>query len=273
MGILNVTPDSFSDGGLYRSSEAAVAAAHRMQEEGADILDVGGESTRPGAPLVTADEEAARVLPVLRELQPLGLPISLDSRRPAVIRAALDIGIDLVNDVSGLRDPEMLGLLPVLAQQQIGLCVMHMKGEPQTMQLQPKYDDVVAEVTQWLAERTRLALDAGLQADQLLVDPGFGFGKLAEHHSQLMQALPDLAASLQLPLLVGLSRKRWMAELGGIPSDLPPSARLVPSLVAALAAARAGAAVLRVHDVLATRQMLAASTALGLLSPPHLPTA
>ena len=246
MGILNVTPDSFSDGGRHMALSQALEAAHRMKEEGADIIDVGGESTRPGAQPVSPEEEADRVLPVLEALAPLQIPLSLDSRRPSVVRQALAVGIDLVNDVSGFQSEAMLALLPAIQQCRAMACVMHMQGEPQTMQAAPHYDDVVAEVSGFLEAQQSRLMAAGLARDQILLDPGFGFGKTLAHNQALFRHLPAL--SRVGPVLVGVSRKRMLAELSQRPLDRPLS-RLGGSLAAAVMAAAAGAQVLRVHDV------------------------
>ena len=253
MGILNVTPDSFSDGGRHMALSQALEAAHRMREEGADIIDVGGESTRPGAQPVSPEEEADRVLPVLEALQPLRIPVSLDSRRPSVVRQALAVGIDLVNDVSGFQSDAMLALLPAIQQCRAMACVMHMQGEPQTMQSAPYYDDVVAEVSGFLEAQQSRLMAAGLSRDQILLDPGFGFGKTISHNQQLFRHLPAL--SRLGPVLVGVSRKRMIAELSQRPLDRPLS-RLGGSLAAAVMAATAGARVLRVHDVRETADAL-----------------
>lgn len=246
MGILNVTPDSFSDGGRHMALSRALEAAHRMKEEGADIIDVGGESTRPGAQPVSPEEEADRVLPVLEALAPLQIPLSLDSRRPSVVRQALAVGIDLVNDVSGFQSEAMLALLPAIQQRRAMACVMHMQGEPQTMQSAPYYDDVVAEVSGFLEAQQSRLMATGLARDQILLDPGFGFGKTLAHNRALFRHLPAL--SRLGPVLVGVSRKRMLAELSQRPLDRPLS-RLGGSLAAAVMAAAAGARVLRVHDV------------------------
>ncbi|MGA0056412.1 MAG: dihydropteroate synthase [Burkholderiaceae bacterium] len=253
MGILNVTPDSFSDGGRHMALSQALEAAHRMKEEGADIIDVGGESTRPGAQPVSPQQEADRVLPVLEALQPLRIPVSLDSRRPSVVRQALAVGIDLVNDVSGFQSDAMLALLPAIQQCRAMACVMHMQGEPQTMQSAPYYDDVVAEVSGFLEAQQSRLMAAGLSRDQILLDPGFGFGKTISHNQQLFRHLPAL--SRLGPVLVGVSRKRMIAELSQRPLDRPLS-RLGGSLAAAVMAATAGARVLRVHDVRETADAL-----------------
>jgi dihydropteroate synthase len=248
MGILNVTPDSFSDGGLHVRLDQAVQAAQRMKADGAEVIDVGGESTRPGAQPVSPAQEADRVLPVLRALQSLGLPLSLDSRRPEVVEQALSIGIDMVNDVSGFRDPAMRALAPSLAAQGVSVCVMHMQGEPQTMQANPQYGNVVQEVRSDLLEQRRRLEAAGLPRSHIWLDPGFGFGKTTEHNLALLRGLSSLVA--EGPVLVGLSRKRMLAAL--TEREDAPAERLGGSLAAALAAAQAGAQLLRVHDVKAT---------------------
>lgn len=265
MGILNVTPDSFSDGGQHFGLQQALDAAARLQQEGADILDIGGESTRPGAQPVSEQQEADRVLPVLEALQSLGIALSLDSRRPSVVAQALSIGVDLVNDVTGFTQPEMQCLLPRLAAGGQGICIMHMQGEPQTMQQAPHYTDVVDEVARFLGAQQAMALQAGLATHQILLDPGFGFGKTLQHNLALFAALPRLAELG--PCLVGVSRKRMLGELTG--REGPASERLGASLAAALAAARSGAAVLRVHDVAQTVDALRVGAALGLHSPHH----
>ena len=258
MGILNITPDSFSDGGLHGSLDQAIAAAHQMLDDGVDVIDVGGESTRPGAAPVSPAEEADRVLPVLEALQGLGLPISLDSRRPAVVRAALGVGIDMVNDVSGFRDPDMQALVPSFAERGLAACVMHMQGDPQTMQADPRYQDVVAEVHAFLlAQRDRLHA-LGMPMEQIWLDPGFGFGKSTDHNISLIRALPQLARNG--PVLAGLSRKRMLAAVTQRIDQ--PSDRLGGSLAAAHLALKNGANMVRVHDVKATVDFLRALRAL-----------
>ena len=249
MGILNVTPDSFSDGGEHVDPARAVAAARAMAAQGAAIVDVGGESTRPGAPVVDEAEELARVVPVLRALgadQPPGaaLPevvLSIDTRRAAVAEVALDAGAVLVNDVSAGTDPDMF---PLVADRGAGICLMHMQGEPATMQDDPRYGDVVSEVAAFLEARMRAAVDAGVAEDAIILDPGIGFGKTSAHNVALMRGLGAIVA-LGRPVLVGASRKGIIGDLTGRPVD----ERLAGSLGAALAAVEAGAAVLRVHDV------------------------
>lgn len=258
MGILNVTPDSFSDGGSYNRLDAALAHAERLLADGADILDIGGESTRPGAPYVSLEEELQRVLPLLQRLAALQVPLSLDTRRTSVMRAALQAGaVDLINDVSALEDE---GALALVAAANVGICLMHKQGNPDTMQQQPDYVDVVQEVGSYLARRIELCLAHGIARDRLLADPGFGFGKTLEHNLQLLRELPQLEALAGAPLLVGMSRK---SMLGAITGEQQPDQRLGASVAAALLAAQRGAKVIRVHDVKATHQALQVWQALG----------
>jgi dihydropteroate synthase len=248
MGIVNVTPDSFSDGGRYLDPERAIAHGLRLRAEGADILDIGGESTRPGAAPVSEAEELARVLPVLAGLRDCGAALSVDTMKPAVMRAALAAGADMINDVRGGEAPGALDA--VAAHPHAGLCLMHMRGLPATMQHDPAYDDVVREVGDYLRARVAAAHAAGIAPARLLVDAGFGFGKTLLHNLALfrnLRALTDIA-----PVLVGVSRKSMLGALTG----RAPDERLLPSVVAALAAARRGAAVLRVHDVRETAEAL-----------------
>ncbi|GHD74465.1 dihydropteroate synthase [Vogesella fluminis] len=258
MGILNVTPDSFSDGGSYNRLDAALAHAERLLADGADILDIGGESTRPGAPYVSPEEELQRVLPLLQRLAALQVPLSLDTRRTSVMRAALQAGaVDLINDVSALEDD---GALALVAAANVGICLMHKQGNPDTMQQQPDYADVVQEVGGYLARRIELCLENGIARDRLLADPGFGFGKTLQHNLELLRALPQLEALAGAPLLVGMSRK---SMLGAITGEPQPDQRLGASVAAALLAAQRGAKVIRVHDVKATHQALQVWQALG----------
>ncbi|WP_374497897.1 dihydropteroate synthase [Vogesella indigofera] len=258
MGILNVTPDSFSDGGSYNRLDAALAHAERLLADGADILDIGGESTRPGAPYVSPEEELQRVLPLLERLAALQVPLSLDTRRTSVMRAALQAGaVDLINDVSALEDG---GALALVAAANVGICLMHKQGNPDTMQQQPDYADVVQEVGSYLARRIELCLAHGIARDRLLADPGFGFGKTLQHNLQLLRELPQLEALAGAPLLVGMSRK---SMLGAITGEQQPDQRLGASVAAALLAAQRGAKVIRVHDVKATYQALQVWQALG----------
>lgn len=242
MGILNVTPDSFSDGGHYRQIDAALAHAEKLLDDGADILDIGGESTRPGAAFVPAEEEMSRVIPVIKSLQSLNVPLSIDTRKSAVMRAALDAGVDLVNDIAGLEDE---GALELLAQSNAAICLMHMQGDPRNMQATPCYQDVVAEVLSYLAARRDAALAAGISHNRLLLDPGFGFGKTLEHNIALFKSLPQLKECLATPLLIGVSRKSMLGQITG----QSVADRMPGSIAAALMAAQAGSAVIRVHDV------------------------
>lgn len=261
MGILNVTPDSFSDGGRYVARDAALRQAERMLAEGADLLDIGGESTRPGAPPVLLDEELERVVPLVEALHALGVPLSVDTYKPAVMRAALAAGADLINDIWGLRQP---GALEAVKDSDCGLCVMHMLGEPQTMQAQPpQYEDVVGEVHAFLAQRVQAMVDAGIDARRICVDPGFGFGKTqVEHNYALLAGLartaPQRPDGLAYPVLAGLSRK---SMLGAVLGGKPPEARVAASIAGALAAVERGAAIVRVHDVGVTVDALKVWTA------------
>jgi len=243
MGVLNVTPDSFSDGGRFLDHEAAVAHGLRMAEEGAAILDVGGESTRPGSEAVTVEEELARVLPVIKRLAAeVDMPLSIDTRKPEVARAALDAGAVAVNDVSGAREP---GMLEVVAASGAGLVLMHMLGEPKTMQVEPRYEDVIREVRAYLAECLSAAGAAGIDGDRLAVDPGLGFGKTFEHNLELMRRI-DAFLDLGVPVVVGPSRKSFIGTALG---DAPLHERLEGTIGAAAWMAGRGAHVVRVHDV------------------------
>jgi dihydropteroate synthase len=254
MGILNVTADSFSDGGRV-GRDAALAHARRMTAEGARIVDVGGESTRPGAMPVDEADELARVIPVVETLAREGVCVSVDTMKPAVMRAALDAGASMINDVRALQAP---GALDVVASSGAAVCLMHMQGAPRTMQLRPHYDDVVGEVREFLRERAQACRDAGIAAERIVVDPGFGFGKTLAHNLDLLRNLDDLA-QLGYPVLAGLSRKSTIGTITG--RDV--GGRLAGSLAAALAAAVRGARILRVHDVQETVDALAVWTALG----------
>ena len=243
MGVVNVTPDSFSDGGLNFDPDAAADAARRMLAEGAAIVDIGGESTRPGAEGVTLEEELRRVVPVLERLDG-GVPVSIDTAKAEVARRALALGAELVNDVTALRgDPELAG---VVADSGAYVCLMHMQGEPRTMQVAPSYDDVASEVAAFLEERLRFAVDAGIPEEHVCLDPGIGFGKTVEQNFELVARL-DVLVALGRPVLVGFSRKN---SLGRVLGD--PDARTGPlsaSLAAAVAAYERGATILRAHDV------------------------
>lgn len=247
MGILNVTPDSFSDGGQFVDPDRALERARQLIDAGADILDVGGESTRPGADAVDADEELRRILPVVKALGTL-VPVSVDTCKPEVMRAVLPLGTAMVNDVCALQAP---GALEAVADSGAAVCLMHMQGTPRTMQQQPRYGDVVKEVGEFLAGRARAAEGAGIAHDRILVDPGFGFGKSIDHNLSLLRHLADIA-SLGWPVLAGVSRKSMLGTIVG--RDLDD--RVHASVAAALLAACNGAAVVRVHDVEATRDAL-----------------
>jgi dihydropteroate synthase len=248
MGIINVTPDSFSDGGRYVQRDAALAHAQQLIAEGADILDIGGESTRPGAQPVSIQEEIDRVIPVLEGLRGAPVPLSIDTRRTEVMCAALAAGASMVNDVAALCES---GALEVVAASAAAVCLMHMQGQPQTMQAQPEYGDVVSEVRNFLAARIAAAAAAGVSRERIVADPGFGFGKSLGHNLLLLR---DLAAfrELGVPILAGLSRKSMLGKLTGQDAEH----RLPASLAAALIAAQNGAAILRVHDVRATVDVL-----------------
>lgn len=256
MGVLNVTPDSFSDGGRFGDPAAAFDAARRMVADGARIIDVGGESTRPGALPPTTEEELRRVVPVVRAIAAeLDVVISVDTSHAAVIEAALAAGAHLINDVRGLRDS---AALEVAARLGAGVCVMHMQGEPGTMQNAPRYTDVVAEVREFLLERVAACRAAGVAADAIAVDPGFGFGKNAEHNLALFRSLESFT-TLGVPLLVGLSRKSLVGQLTG----RPVGSRLAGSVALAALAAERGAAIIRAHDVAETVDAVRVGAALG----------
>jgi dihydropteroate synthase len=245
MGIVNVTPDSFSDGGQFAHEREAIAHCERLVGEGADILDIGGESTRPGARTPSADEELARVLPVLRHALTLGVPVSVDTSQPTVMRAALDLGADIINDIRALQRPGAIEA--VAAHATAGVCLMHMQGEPGTMQAAPRYNDPVLEVAAFLAARRDAALIAGIGFDRIALDPGIGFGKSVEHNLALLARQRELV-SLGSPLLVGWSRKSTLGAITGRSVDQ----RLGASVAAAIIALERGARIVRVHDVAAT---------------------
>ena len=239
MGVVNVTPDSFSDGGVHFDADVAAVAARRMVDEGAAVVDVGGESTRPGSDGVSADEELRRVVPVLERLGG-ELPVSIDTTKAEVARRALELGAELVNDVTALRaDPELAG---VVADAGAYLCLMHMQGEPRTMQQDPRYDDVASEVASFLEERLAFAVAQGIAEDRVCLDPGIGFGKTPEHNFELVRRL-DVLLALGRPVVVGFSRKSSLRKLVGDGELLPAS------VAAAVAAYERGATILRVHDV------------------------
>ncbi len=261
MGIVNITPDSFSDGGRHATTQAALARCEQMVKEGVDILDLGGESSRPGAVPLPLEEEWARVLPVLKGALSLGVPVSVDTYKPEIMRAALDLGADIVNDIYALRWPGALEA--VASHPSCGVCLMHMQGEPQSMQGLPIYGDVLAEVGAFLAARAAAARVAGLHPERVVLDPGIGFGKTVEHNLALLARQEELLA-LGYPLMVGWSRKSTLGVLTG----RPVGDRLAASVAAALAAALHGAGVLRVHDVAATVDALKVMGVAGLLSLP-----
>ena len=263
MGIVNVTPDSFSDGGAHDSVEAAVAHGLRLVEEGADLLDIGGESTRPGAQDVSVEEELRRVIPVIERLaRETSLPISIDTSKPEVMRAAVDAGAGMINDVQGLRRE---GALDMAATLGVPVVLMHMQGEPRSMQQAPTYDDVVADVHRFLAERIFIAEMAGIARKNIVVDPGFGFGKDTRHNLQLLAQLQRFT-ELGVPVLAGLSRKRTIGELTGRDD---PRERVSGSVAAHLIAAQRGALLLRVHDVAATVDALKVWNALAAVPMPR----
>jgi dihydropteroate synthase len=245
MGILNVTPDSFSDGGTYQSLEFALSHAEQMIEAGVDIIDVGGESTRPGSPPVSLEDELQRVMPVLYALRDLGPAISVDTYKPQVMREAIIAGVDMINDINGFRAP---GALEAVRDSDCALCIMHMQSDPQHMQLAPAYTDVVAEVIAFLRERAAALLAAGIDPRRLCIDPGFGFGKTVEHNYALLKATARLIDELNLPLLAGLSRKSMVGAVTGRPVEQ----RMAGSVGGALAAVAQGALIVRVHDVAET---------------------
>jgi len=254
MGVVNVTPDSFSDAGVNFDPADAVASARRMLDEGAAIVDVGGESTRPGAAGVSTDEELRRVVPVLEQLS--GAPVSIDTSKAEVARRALELGAELVNDVTALRgDP---ALAEVVAESDAYLCLMHMQGEPRTMQADPRYDDVVSEIAAFLEERLGAAVAAGIAEERICLDPGIGFGKTVEHNFELVRRLDELTA-LGRPVVIGFSRKSSLGKLLGDPHATTGS--VAASVGAAVAAYERGATILRVHDVREHVEALAAARA------------
>jgi len=255
MGIVNVTPDSFSDGGMHLDAAVAVAAARQMVEDGAAIVDVGGESTRPGSDGISLDEELRRVVPVLERLE--GVPVSIDTAKSEVARRALELGAELVNDVTALRgDPDLAG---VVADADAYLCLMHMLGEPRTMQLDPRYGDVAGEVAAFLEERLASAVEAGIPEEHVCLDPGIGFGKTAEQNFELLRRL-DVLVALGRPVLVGASRK---SSFGRLFDPEARTASLAASLGAAVASYERGASIFRVHDV---REHVEALTAAGAIA-------
>ena len=248
MGIVNVTPDSFSDGGRFISTDKAIAHAHDLVAQGADILDIGGESTRPGATPVPFDEELNRVIPVIEGLAGIGVPLSIDTYKPEVMRAAILAGVDIVNDVCALQEPQAL---EIVAASDVGVCLMHMQGRPQNMQQDPQYQNVVQEVYDFLKGRLAAAEQAGIAKARISLDPGFGFGKRTAHNLALLEGLSTLQ-KLGAPLLIGLSRKSVLGQVAG--ADV--NERLYASLAASVISVMKGANIVRVHDVKATVEAL-----------------
>lgn len=249
MGVVNVTPDSFSDGGRFLEPRAAIDHAKALLEEGADILDVGAESSRPGAAGVSAKEELSRLIPVLKGLRECPVPVSIDTAKPEVMRAAIDAGAAMINDITALRSP---GALDTVSASEVGVCLMHMRGEPHTMQHEPRYGDVVAEVSAFLAERVAAAEASGIARERIVIDPGFGFGKTVEHNFELLRNLGRFVET-GLPVMAGWSRKSTLGAVTGRAAD----GRLAASVAAALLAVERGATIVRVHDVAATCDALA----------------
>jgi dihydropteroate synthase len=245
MGILNITPDSFSDGGHFFSLDHALTHAEQMIADGVDIIDIGGESSRPGAERLSIEEELRRVMPVIYALRDCGKPISVDTCKPEVMREAIAAGADMINDINGFRAP---GALSAVKDGDCALCIMHMLNDPQTMQLQPAYDDVVGEITAFLRERAAAMEEAGIECRRLCIDPGFGFGKTLDHNLALLRSLGEMQQTIGLPLLAGLSRKSMLGAITGKPVER----RLAGSIAAAIIAAEQGAAIVRVHDVAET---------------------
>ncbi len=247
MGILNITPDSFSDGSRYNNVDQAYERAVLMQEAGVDILDIGGESTRPGAEEVTVQQEIERVVPVINRVKALGIPISIDTSKAMVMRAAIDAGASMVNDVRALQEK---GALETIAEYQVPVCLMHMRGKPRSMQQSPEYQNVVTEVVKFLATRVDICENAGISRELISIDPGFGFGKTLQHNLILLDRLDEFS-ELELPILVGLSRKSMLGQI----TNQPVEGRLAGSLTVAQIAMVKGARILRVHDVAETNDV------------------
>ena len=242
MGILNITPDSFSDGGQFQSLDSALSRAEQMIADGVDIIDIGGESSRPGAPVVPLQQEMDRVMPVLYALRDCGKPISIDTCKPEVMREAIAAGVDMINDINGLRAP---GAVAAVQGSDCALCIMHMQNMPLVMQQQPQYVDVVRQVIDFLQQRVAVLTAAGIDRQRLCIDPGFGFGKTIQHNFALLKALGQIRLELNLPLLAGLSRKSMLGAVTGKPVEQ----RLAGSLAGILVAVEHGADIVRVHDV------------------------
>ena len=250
MGILNVTPDSFSDGGRYVSLDSALSHAEQMIEEGVDIIDIGGESSRPGATPLSLQEEMDRVIPVIYALRDCGRPLSIDTYKPEIMREAILAGADMINDIQGFQNPNSHSLL---AESEVALCVMHMQNNPSTMQTRPEYANVVGDVKDFLLKQVNQLFAAGIDASRICIDPGFGFGKTLHHNVSLLENIESLSAELGLPVLAGLSRKSMLGQITGKPVEK----RLGASLAAALVAIHQGARIVRVHDVSETVDAIA----------------
>ena len=249
MGVVNVTPDSFSDGGLFRDSHAAIEYAISLKQQGADIVDIGGESTRPGSLPVSAEEERARVIPVITELARQGVPVSVDTLKSSVMAESIEAGACLINDISGLSD---VHAIDVISSSRVGVCVMHMQGTPRTMQDEPSYKNVLEEVCSFLRSRAESLIEAGVGSSRIILDPGFGFGKTDEHNIELLRNIEKIA-DLGFPVLSGLSRK---SMLGRITGKDDPKDRIGASISAALLAVANGTSIIRVHDVAETHDAL-----------------
>ena len=260
MGILNVTPDSFSEGGLYQDQDAAVQHGIRMAEDGADVIDIGGESSRPGSEPVSLDEELSRVIPAIEALaKKVEIPISIDAYKPEVARSALDAGASIINDISGLADERMRALA---AERKAPTVIMHMKGTPRNMQENPEYDDVVSEIMAFFGERIALAVEAGLPEEYLIIDPGIGFGKTVDHNLEIIRNLADFK-SLGQPILIGTSRKAFIGKILG---GLPPTERLQGTAATVAISIANGASIVRVHDVKEMSQVAQVADALALMN-------
>lgn len=249
MAIINLTPDSFTGDGLNGDVELAKRKAEKALKEGAHILDIGGESTRPGSMAVSIQEEIARIVPTIKALVPLNVPISVDTFKPEVMEAAIEAGASIINDINALKAP---GALEVIQKSDVGVCMMHMLGEPETMQIEPIYDDVVSEVESFLSNEVDRVIAAGIDRNRIVIDPGFGFGKSLAHNLALFRSLPRLCAT-DYPVLIGVSRKRMLGEIIG----KPVGERIIATATASVIAAQKGATILRVHDVAATKDALA----------------
>lgn len=255
MGVVNITPDSFSDGGLYLSTQKAIAHARDLIAEGANILDIGGESTRPGSQSVSIDEELNRIIPVLEALADTNIPISIDTSKPEVMKQAIAAGAFMINDINALRNPDAL---KVIAQHDhVQVCLMHMQGTPQNMQANPQYQDIVSEVKDFLQQRLQTARSAGISLDRLIIDPGFGFGKTLQHNYTLLSQLNEFT-TLNVPVLAGLSRKSMLGTITGN----SVGHRIHESIAATLLAVIKGAKIVRVHDVKANKDALSIYTAM-----------